>query len=158
MRPATILYDAECPFCRWSAGMLLAWDRAGRLAPLALQDPAAAQLLSDLSHERRMETWHLITAAGNRHSGGAAFAPLFDLLPGASPLARLAARFPRAAGRLYDVVSKRRNKVVKLVPAQLQRFATREIQQRAAVLGKSGLIDPGTAAREASRDPAENVP
>ena len=131
-RPALMLYDAECPFCRWSAGMLLAWDRGGRIAPLALQEPEAAGLLRDLSPERRMQSWHLIAPSGERTSAGAAFAPLFELLPGARPLARLAGRFPGAANRLYYAVSERRDALVKLVPAPLERFAARCLRRREA--------------------------
>ena len=37
MSEAILLYDADCGFCRWAIDKLLAWDRAGRLRPAALQ-------------------------------------------------------------------------------------------------------------------------
>jgi predicted DCC family thiol-disulfide oxidoreductase YuxK len=146
-----MLYDAECPFCRWSAGMLVAWDRRETLIPLALQDPAAAELLPDLSPQQRMDTWHLITAEGKRYSGGLAFVPLFNLLPGGTPLSRLAARFPRLAVRLYAAVSDHRDKLVKLIPAPVKRWAARRMQRRAEALERSGRVDRHLAMREESR-------
>ena len=38
---AVLLYDRECGFCRSSLELVLAWDRRGRLRPVALQDPEA---------------------------------------------------------------------------------------------------------------------
>jgi predicted DCC family thiol-disulfide oxidoreductase YuxK len=58
---AAILYDADCGFCRWSLGKLLAWDRPRRLRPVALQDPEADALLGGMEEERRMASWHLVT-------------------------------------------------------------------------------------------------
>jgi predicted DCC family thiol-disulfide oxidoreductase YuxK len=129
--PATLLYDAECRFCLWAMGMLLVWDRRGRLVPLALQEPAADRLLAELAPEQRMETWHLIVTTGERYDGGAAFAPLFELLPAGRPLARLAGRFPSAAARLYDAVSEHRNQLAKLIPERLQRLAAQRLEERA---------------------------
>ncbi len=77
-----ILYDAECGFCRRSLGWILRWDRRGELEPVALQDPRAAELLADLEPEERMDSWHLVSPAGERWSAGAAAAPLLRLLPG----------------------------------------------------------------------------
>ncbi|MFL5907659.1 MAG: hypothetical protein ACJ75Z_08695 [Solirubrobacterales bacterium] len=37
--------------------------------------------------ERQMASWHLVDADGRASSAGAGFAPVFRLLPGASPLA-----------------------------------------------------------------------
>jgi predicted DCC family thiol-disulfide oxidoreductase YuxK len=128
---ATVLYDAECQFCRWAMGMLLFWDRRRRLVPLALQEPAADRLLAELAPEQRMETWHLIASTGERYGGGAAFAPLFELLPVGKPLARLAGRFPAVAARLYDAVSRHRNQLVRLIPQRLQGLAARRLAERA---------------------------
>src|SRR5215218_7728937 len=41
MRRAVILFDNDCGFCRWSLSKLLAWDRHGRLRPIALQSEQA---------------------------------------------------------------------------------------------------------------------
>ena len=125
-----ILYDAECQFCRLAMGMLLVWDRKGALAPVTLQEPAAERLLSGLTSEQRMETWHLVAATGERYGGGAAFAPLFELLPAGRPLARGAARFPAVAARVYDAVSRHRSQLAKLVPRRLHQLAARTLRNR----------------------------
>jgi predicted DCC family thiol-disulfide oxidoreductase YuxK len=129
-QPATLLYDAECRFCRAATGLLLAWDRGRRLNPLALQDPAAGERLEGLSEEQRMGSWHLVGAGGERSSAGRAFAPLFDLLPAGAPLAALARRFPSPTAAAYGFVSSRRNSLVKLVPPFAQRAAEGEIERR----------------------------
>src|SRR5256885_5761565 len=58
-----------------------------RLQPLALEDGAAADLLSGLSKEERAASWHLVTKDREVHSGGAALHPLLRLLPGGAGLA-----------------------------------------------------------------------
>jgi predicted DCC family thiol-disulfide oxidoreductase YuxK len=110
--------------------MLLVWDRRRRLVPLTLQEPAAKRLLAELTPEQRMATWHLVAATGERYSGGAARAPLFELLPAGQPLARLAARFPAVAARVYDAVSRRRSQLAKLIPRRLHVLAARTLRER----------------------------
>ncbi|MDP9187873.1 MAG: DUF393 domain-containing protein, partial [Actinomycetota bacterium] len=63
-RPA-VLYDRDCGFCRWSLSKLLAWDRSGRLRPVALQDPEADRLLAGMPEEERMDSWHWVTGDGD---------------------------------------------------------------------------------------------
>ena len=41
MGRAVILFDNDCGFFRWSLSKLLAWDRRGRLRPVALQSEQA---------------------------------------------------------------------------------------------------------------------
>jgi predicted DCC family thiol-disulfide oxidoreductase YuxK len=110
---AVILYDADCGFCRWAVDKLLAWDRAGRLRPAALQGPEADRLLPGLSDEAKMASWHLVVD-GNRYSGGAAAAPLLRLLPGGRPLARVVAAFPGASDRAYRLVARNRDRFGRL--------------------------------------------
>jgi predicted DCC family thiol-disulfide oxidoreductase YuxK len=101
MQPITLLYDLDCGFCRWVLARVMRWDRRGLVRPVPLQDPAADELLGGMSEERKMSSWHVVSAAGTVHSGGSAVAPLVELLPGGRPLAALARRYPRAAERLY---------------------------------------------------------
>jgi predicted DCC family thiol-disulfide oxidoreductase YuxK len=105
---AALLYDRDCGFCRWSLGVVLAWDRRGRLRGVALQDPEAEMLLADLDREERMASWHLITPDGSRSSAGAALAPLLRRLPGGGPAASLAERFPALAEAGYGAVADHR--------------------------------------------------
>ena len=94
MSEAVLFYDADCGFCRWAIDKLLAWDRAGRLRPAALQGPEADRLLPGLSEETRMASWHLVVD-GDVYSGGAAAAPLLRLLPGGG---RSRPSWPRSRG------------------------------------------------------------
>jgi predicted DCC family thiol-disulfide oxidoreductase YuxK len=127
---ALLLYDADCGFCRWSLAKLLAWDRAGRLRAVALQDPEADRLLGAMSEEKRMDSWHLVTPAGEVHSAGAAFPALFELLPGGRPLATLARRFPEATQRTYEAVSRNRGRLARLITQGAAQRARRRIGER----------------------------
>jgi predicted DCC family thiol-disulfide oxidoreductase YuxK len=127
---AALLYDRECPFCRWSAGVLLAWDRDGRLLPVPIQGPDGATLLPELTPDARLESFHLVAPAGARYSGGPAFVPLFELLPRGRRLARLAARFERATNRGYDLVSKYRAQLLKLIPGPVVRWGENHLESR----------------------------
>jgi predicted DCC family thiol-disulfide oxidoreductase YuxK len=107
-RQAVLLYDADCGFCTWSAAKILAWDRHGRLRPLALQEPEAERLLAAMSEEQRMASWQLVLADGTVRSAGAAAPDLLRLLPAGRPLARVAATFPRTTEAAYQAISARR--------------------------------------------------
>ena len=113
MSEAVILYDADCGFCRWAVDKLLAWDRAGRLRPAALQSPEADRLLPGLTGDEKMASWHLVVD-GNRYSGGAAAAPLLRLLPGGRPLAPIMGAFPGASDRAYRLVARNRDRFGRL--------------------------------------------
>jgi predicted DCC family thiol-disulfide oxidoreductase YuxK len=105
----TVLYDHDCGFCRWSVGRLLAWDRAGRLRPLAIQSTEGHRLLADLTPEQRLATAHAVDATGRRTSGGDAMAPIAAVLPGGGPLAALGRRAPALARTGYRAVAGRRS-------------------------------------------------
>jgi predicted DCC family thiol-disulfide oxidoreductase YuxK len=132
MSSTVILYDADCGFCRWSLGKVLVWDRRRVLRPVPLQAPEADRLLARMDRERRMASWHLVTADGDVHSGGAAFAPLARLLPGGRPLAALAAAFPGASERAYRSVADRRELFGRLLQAVGSRRASRRAAARIA--------------------------
>jgi acetyl esterase len=106
---ATVLYDADCGFCLWCMGKLLALDRHHALEPLALQDPASDALLpDDMGEEEKMRSWHLVDDDGRVTSGGRAFGPLLAQLPAGQALARL-------ADRTYYAITERRTLWGKLV-------------------------------------------
>jgi predicted DCC family thiol-disulfide oxidoreductase YuxK len=114
---ASILYDADCGFCRWSLAQLLRLDRHRRLRPVSLQDPEAAVLLPGMSDAERMASWHFVGDDGRVYSGGAAFAPLLRLIGPGGPLARLLAAFPGPADVVYRAVAGRRASLGRLIPA-----------------------------------------
>src|SRR5258708_6038411 len=91
----TLLYDAECGFCKWSLSLVLMLDRRRRLRPLALQSAEADQLLADLIAPQRDASWHLVSPDGRRWSAGAAAPPLLRLLPGGRLPAHVLGGAPR---------------------------------------------------------------
>jgi len=111
---------------------LLAWDRAGRLRPLAIQSAEGRLLLADLTPEQRLATAHAVDAAGRRTSGGDALAPVAAVLPGGAPLAALARRAPALARAGYRAVAGRRSLLGKLVSAAAKARADESIAQRSA--------------------------
>jgi predicted DCC family thiol-disulfide oxidoreductase YuxK len=121
MERAVILYDTDCGFCRWSTERILAWDRNGRLRPVALQDPEADELLRGMPEERKMATWHLVTADGEVYSGGDAVPELLRLLPGGTPLASLAAAAPGLTDRAYELVSRHRDRLARWLGKRAER-------------------------------------
>jgi predicted DCC family thiol-disulfide oxidoreductase YuxK len=131
MEAASILYDADCGFCRWSLAQLLRLDRENRLRPVSLQDPEADALLSGMTREQRMGSWHLVGDDGRVYSGGDAFPPLLRLIPGGGPFARVLATFPRLADVGYRTVAGRRSWLGRLIPAASSARARQRIEAAA---------------------------
>lgn len=111
-----VLYDSDCGFCMWLLAALLRWDRDGRLRPVPLEGPEAEERLADLDPVERMTSWHLIDPGGGRSSGGAAIAPLLELLPGGGLPAAIFGRFPGATARGYRWVAENRSGLSRWVP------------------------------------------
>jgi predicted DCC family thiol-disulfide oxidoreductase YuxK len=126
MTRVAILYDPDCGFCRVSLAAILRWDTRGRLRPVALGSEEADTLLRGMPEEQRLASWHLVEP-GAVHSAGAAFPPLFAVLPGGRPLARLTERFPRASERVYSWVADHRSPLGRALPAASRRWAERVI-------------------------------
>jgi predicted DCC family thiol-disulfide oxidoreductase YuxK len=140
-----ILYDPDCGFCRVCVAVVLSWDREGRLRPVALGTEEANTILAGMPEADQMASWHLVqpgwatNVAENApigthlaiRSAGAAFSPLFRLLPGGAPLARLTDRFPAASDRGYRWVADHRSAFGRLLPAAVKRWADRVISESA---------------------------
>jgi predicted DCC family thiol-disulfide oxidoreductase YuxK len=141
-----ILYDPDCGFCRVCVAVVLRWDRHRRLRPVSLTSSVGKELLPEMPESERMASWHLVepgwwprvaeNATDSHHpeiwSAGAAFPPLFRLLPGGAPLARLTERFPRAAERGYRWVADRRGAFGRPLPESAGRWADRVISESSA--------------------------
>ena len=123
-----ILYDPDCGFCRVCVALVLTWDRERRLRPVALTSSEGKELLAGMPESEQMASWHLVEP-GRVSSAGAAFSPLFRLLPGGAPLARLADRFPKAAESGYRLVADRRSAFGRPIPAPMERWADRVISE-----------------------------
>lgn len=115
MERTTVLYDADCGLCRWSADLLRRWDRHGRLRFVGLQAPEAGDLLPGFSEQARFGSWHAVDPGGQVRSGGAAVPAVLRLLPGGGPLAAIAERFPRATERAYRGIADRREALGRLL-------------------------------------------
>ena len=113
----TVLYDADCGFCKWSIDKILAWDRRRALRPVAIQSEEGQQLLASIPEAKRLESAHLALPSGGVFSAGAAAAPLARALPGGRPLAFLFERFPRATERAYRFVAEHRDGFARIVGA-----------------------------------------
>jgi predicted DCC family thiol-disulfide oxidoreductase YuxK len=97
---------------------------------MAIGTPEAAALLADVEPACRIASWHFRDADGTVFSAGAAFTPLLRLLPGGSPLAALAARFPRGVERAYRAVASNRGVLGVLVTSGARARADRRLAAR----------------------------
>jgi predicted DCC family thiol-disulfide oxidoreductase YuxK len=127
MARATVIYDADCGFCKACLALILTWDRRGELKTLALGSPAADRLLAALTVEQRDASWHVIDCNGRRHSAGAALAPALSLLPGGRVPAALVVRMPHITERGYRCVADHRGLLGRFVPGAARRWADRVI-------------------------------
>ena len=125
-----LFYDEDCGFCRWCVAKVLAWDRDRSVVPLAIQSPESATLLEAVEPEQRLESWHFRDADGAVFSAGAAFAPLLRLLPGGSPFAAFASRWPRGVERAYRIVVANRGPLGALVTKGARERADRRLAAR----------------------------
>lgn len=130
-RPWLVLYDNDCGFCRWSLGVVLRADRDHLLRPVSLQSTEAQRLLSEMSPEQRMASWHLVAPDGSRWSAGAALPVLAELLPPFRPLAPALRRIPRLDERGYRWVAEHRSWFGKVIPDAAKQRADRLIAERA---------------------------
>ena len=77
-----VIYDGHCKFCTGQVQNLARWDRSGkRLAFLSLHDPEVARRFPDLTYDQLMEEMYVVSQAGNRYGGAAAFRYLTTRLP-----------------------------------------------------------------------------
>jgi predicted DCC family thiol-disulfide oxidoreductase YuxK len=131
---ATVIYDDDCGFCRWSLALLLSRD-PGALRPLPLGTPEADYLLTGLSPEEQFASWHLVIdpppgpeqlsldARPPRFSAGAAFAPALALLPRGRRVAALVAQIPDPTERGYRWVAGHRGLLGRFVSGRARAWA-----------------------------------
>jgi predicted DCC family thiol-disulfide oxidoreductase YuxK len=112
---ATVLYDEDCGFCKWSLDKILAWDRGHKLRPVPIQSEEGQRLLASVPEEMRLDSWHIVGPSGEVRSAGSGAAPLFDLLPAGKPLAATARTFPGVTERAYRAVAGNRDRLARLL-------------------------------------------
>lgn len=112
---ATVLYDEDCGFCKWSLDKILAWDRHERLRPVPIQSEEGQRLLGSVPEELRLDSFHVVERSGTVRSAGAAGPPLLDLLPAGKPLAALTRALPSPTERAYRAVANNRDRLARLL-------------------------------------------
>lgn len=128
----TVLYDAECGFCRWSLARLLALDRRGRLSPQPIQSETGERLLAGLEPDLHLAAAHVVTADGRVASGGDAVALIAAAGTRnavAGPLARAIAPVSRS---VYRLVASNRGALGRLVTPSMLQAADARIAARSA--------------------------
>ena len=135
-RPLTILYDADCGFCRFTLALLLAWDRRHLLMPVSIQSDEGQELLRDVAPELRLASAHAVTADGRVYSGGAALAPVARVLPAGAPVALAARLLERPVDRGYRWVAANRTALSRPVPRRWKDGAAARIERHAAVAAR----------------------
>jgi predicted DCC family thiol-disulfide oxidoreductase YuxK len=123
----TVLYDADCGFCKCMMAVALVCDRGKRVRPLAIQSGSGQQLLHGLPSVVQLASWHLVTPDGTRSSGGAAIPPLLGILPCGRLTRPVALRLPRALDHGYRWVARNRVALSRPIPAELKRRASRAV-------------------------------
>lgn len=129
-RALIVLYDRDCGFCKVMLAMLLKWDRARRLTPLAIQSSVGEGLLGSMSASERLASWHLIDTARVVHSAGDGVPELFAALPGGRPIAHLASRFPTITSHVYEWVAAHRTLLGRPLNPRARAWAGRVIADR----------------------------
>src|SRR5436190_2529079 len=86
-RPLTVLYDADCGFCRWTLALLLGFDSELRLLPEPIMSETGERLLAGLPMDQRLRSAHAVTPDGEVSSGGDAVPVIARALTGAPRLA-----------------------------------------------------------------------
>ena len=125
-RDHLLFFDQDCGFCLRMLRIVYRRDTRAqrRLFPIALQDRATERELPGLNADERMDSWHLKTPSGEVLSGGAAIAPLIELLDLPHSLAAFARRHPDMADRGYHWVAEHRG-LLGRVTRWLPRFEQR---------------------------------
>jgi predicted DCC family thiol-disulfide oxidoreductase YuxK len=128
----TVLYDADCGFCRWTLAALLRWDRDVRLLPVEIQSAEGQALLHDVPPDRRLASAHAVTPEGHVYSGGAAAEHVARLLPAGAPFAAAAHALERPVDRSYRWVADHRTGLSRFVPSGFKDRAAARIERHAA--------------------------
>lgn len=129
MDGATVLYDRDCGFCRWTLAQILAFDRAKRLRPVAIQSDEGQRLLERVPVEERLESWHLVERDGTVKSAEAGFPGLFARLPAGAPIARLTGLLQAPSGAAYRLLVANRTRLGRRIGSERRDRATEALDR-----------------------------
>jgi predicted DCC family thiol-disulfide oxidoreductase YuxK len=95
--PLRVLYDEDCPFCRWTAERLRRWDRDANLRLVPYKRVKEDERLTDAVRGERLGVEvHVVDGADRVAVGGEAMLAVAALLPGGDPVVRLVRASPPA--------------------------------------------------------------
>ncbi len=132
--PHTVIYDADCGFCRWSLALLLRADRDHRLRPLALGTPEADRLLAGMPRDEQFASWHLVDPSRRVTSAGAGLPVVLRLMPGGQLPAGMLALIPGLTERGYRWIAGHRTTFGPRIPDGAKRRASERIAARETAL------------------------
>jgi predicted DCC family thiol-disulfide oxidoreductase YuxK len=144
---ATVLYDRDCGFCRWTLAQLLRWDRAKRLRPVAIQSEEGQRLLAGVPEAKRLESWHLVEPDGTVRSAEAGFPGLFGRLPAGAPVALLTRLLQGPSGAGYRLLVANRTRLGRRIGAERRDEATAALEAHARAAQAAARSQGGGAAR-----------
>jgi predicted DCC family thiol-disulfide oxidoreductase YuxK len=127
---ATVLYDRDCGFCRWTLAQILRFDSARRLRPLPIQSPEGQRLLGGVPEADRLSSWHLVTPDGAVRSGAEGFPGLFSRLPAGAPIAWLTGLLQGPSALGYRLVVDNRTRLGRRISQERRDRATRFLDER----------------------------
>ncbi|CAB4878978.1 unannotated protein [freshwater metagenome] len=130
--PVSVLYDADCDFCRWSVSKLLERDRQGLLLPVSIQSAQGQTLLSSIPQERRLDSAHCVASNGEIRSGGQAVEWIASRTDGLGFAARISPAVPWLLTAGYGLVAGNRSLFSRWMTPSRLAVANRVIAQREA--------------------------
>jgi demethoxyubiquinone hydroxylase (CLK1/Coq7/Cat5 family) len=116
-KPLTVFFDGACPLCEREIGFYRRRPGAGAIGWVDINRCEGAVIAPGLSRADALARFHVLDADGSLVSGGAAFARLWEALPGFRWLGRLCRTAPIAwlLERGYDQFLKARPALQSLV-------------------------------------------
>lgn len=82
-----LIYDGDCPLCRFQMKLLTWLDWFNRVRLLPIKDSEVAAVMPDLTREQLLEAIHCLTPAGQVHRGARCIRHLGLRMPLLVPLA-----------------------------------------------------------------------
>jgi predicted DCC family thiol-disulfide oxidoreductase YuxK len=127
---AIVFYDHDCGFCRWTLGLLLAWDRGHRLWPAPIESAVGSRWLGGMPVEARVASWHIVEEGGRVSSAGRGISVVLECVPGGRVVGLPLRLVPGVVERAYWFVAGRRSRFSRFVPRAWVRAATARVAAR----------------------------
>jgi predicted DCC family thiol-disulfide oxidoreductase YuxK len=127
---AIVFYDHDCGFCRWTLGLMLAWDRGHRLWPAPIQSSVGERWLAGMPMEARLASWHIVEEGGRVSSAGGGIFEILSYVPGGGAVGLPLRAVPGMVERGYWFVAGRRSRISRFVPRAWVRAASARVAAR----------------------------